>query len=97
MSTARGSWRRTHLDALGVLQPLLEHSHDGVGLEVDDEVDAAGEDSVRGLASEHVAGVGHAERLRLEGVPRAAAGHGLVREVGDGVDGLAAHDGSGFV
>ena len=71
----------------------MEHGDDGVGLEVDDEVDAAAKDAEGGLAGEDVAAVGHAEGLGLEGVPGAAAGHGLVGEVGDGVDGLAADDG----
>lgn len=88
---------QTHLDALGVLESLLEHGNDNVGLEVHHEVDAPAEDSVCGLAREDVAALDHTERLGLECVPRAAARHSLVGEVCDGVDCLSADYGYGFM
>lgn len=96
----RGTQKRVrksaHLGTLLVLKSFLEDVEDSVGLEVHYEVRTAGEDAEGGLARVHVR-AGHGKDLRLEGVPWAAALHGVVGEVCDGVDGLVAHDGGGFM
>ena len=87
----------THLCALWILQALLEEGDDGVGLEVEDEVGAAGEDAEGGLAREDVGVFSHREHLRLEGGPGMAALHGVVGQVRDGVHGLSPDDGGGLM
>ena len=57
--------RMAHLGALWVLEALLENGDDAVGVEVDDEVGAAGEDTEGGLAREDVGISSHGEDLGL--------------------------------
>ncbi len=87
----------THLCALGVLQSLLKYRYDGIRLKIDDEIWASSKDTECGLAREDVRAICHGEDLGLESGPWMAALHGIIGEVCDGVDGLAADDGSGLV
>ena len=96
----------THRTRLLFLVPQSpqEHTQHGVRLQIEDEVRAAGEDGVGALTMRGrlrdvrvPALARHAEGERLERVPRAAAAHRLVRDVGDGVRELAAHDAIGLL
>ena len=87
----------TYVDALHVLQAFLKDGEDGVGLEIDDEVWTAGEDAEGTFAETWLCGLGHVERLCLQGMPRAAARHGVVGKVAYGVDGFPAHGIGGFM
>ena len=89
--------RGTHLCALGVLETSLEERHGGVGVEVDEEVGTTGKDAKGGLAGEDVGAIRHSEDLGAESVPWVTALGRVVGEIGDGVDGLAADDGGGFM
>lgn len=66
-------------------------------MQVHDEVRTAGEDAASGLASVDIGVVGHSKHLLLQCVPRAAALHGVVGEIGDGVDRFVADDRRGFM
>lgn len=72
-----------------VLQTFLEEGENSIGVKVDDQVGTASKDAESGLAREDVGVVCHSEYLGLESGPGMAAFHGIIEEVGDGIDRLS--------
>ena len=86
-----------YIDALGVFEPALQNPEDSVRLQIHNQHTAPREHPKRALPQSGVLPLGHTKRLRLQGVPRPASLHGVIREVRDGVDGLATDDRGRFV
>ena len=68
----------THLDALSVLQTVLEDPENGIRLEIHDEVGTAGKDTERAVAAGLVCIFANGKGLCLQCMPRPAAFHRVV-------------------
>ena len=76
----------TYIDALGILQTPLQHIQNSVRLEIHNQHTAPRKHPKRALPRTRILTLRHAERLRLEGMPRPPPLHRVVREVRDGVN-----------
>lgn len=87
----------TYLGALCVLQTLLQNSYDRICLQIHDQVGRSCKHPERSFSETRIGVLSHGECLYLESMPRSTAFHGVVGEIGDGIDGFPPDDDRGFM